>query len=80
MAKTFNEDDFTEVNHVRAMEEELSDLIKRCVALDGFINSEEFEKRISDKRLQELTKAQLRAMKEYRDILFKRIRMFKHEE
>lgn len=80
MSKKFNEDDFTEVNHVRSMEEELSDLIKRCEGLNGFINSEEFEKRIFDKELQELTKAQLRAMKEYRDILFKRIRMFKHEE
>ena len=80
MANKFNEYDFTEVNHVKAMEEELSDLIKRYDGLNGFINSEEFEKRISDKELQELTKAQLRAMKEYRDILFKRIRMFKHEE
>lgn len=80
MANKFNEDDFTEVNHVRAMEEELSDLVKRCDGLSGFINSEEFEKRIFDKELQELTRAQLRAMKEYRDILFKRIRMFKHEE
>ena len=80
MSKKFNEDDFTEVNQVRSMEEELSDLIKRCEGLNGFISSEEFEKRIFDKELQELTKAQLRAMKEYRDILFKRIRMFKHEE
>ena len=80
MSKKFNEDDFTEVNHVNTMEEKLSDLIKRCDGLNGFINSEEFEKRIFDKELQELTKAQLRAMKEYRDILFKRIRMFKHEE
>ena len=51
MANKFNEYDFTEVNHVKAMEEELSDL-----------------------------ELQLSAMKEYRDILFKRIRMFKHEE
>ena len=78
--KKFNEDDFTEVNHVRAMEEEFKELRKRCDGLNSFINSKEFEKRISDKELQELTKAQLRAMKEYRDILFKRIRMFEHEE
>ena len=37
MSKKFNEDDFTEVNHVKAMEEELSDLIKRCDGLNGFI-------------------------------------------
>ena len=78
--KKFNEDDFTEVNHIRAMEEELSDLVKRCDGLRGFINSSEFKKRISDEELQELTKSQLRAMKEYRDILFKRIRMFKNEK
>ena len=45
MANKFNEDDFTEVNHVRVMEEELSDLMKRCEGLNGFINSEEFEKK-----------------------------------
>lgn len=78
--KKFNEDDFTEVNHIQAMEEELSDLVKRCDDLSGFINSSEFKKRISDEELQELTKSQLRAMKEYRDILFKRIRMFKNEK
>ena len=78
--KKFNEDDFTEVNHIRAMEEELSDLVKRCDGLSGFINSSEFKKRISDEELQELTKSQLRAMKDYRDILFKRIRMFKNEK
>lgn len=49
--KKFNEDDFTEGNHIQAMEEELSDLIKRCEGLNGFINSEEFQKRISDKEL-----------------------------
>lgn len=43
--KKFNEDDFTEVNHIRAMEEELSDLVKRCDGLSGFINSSEFKKR-----------------------------------
>lgn len=47
---------------------------------EWFINSSEFKKRISDEELQELTKSQLRAMKEYRDILFKRIRMFKNEK
>lgn len=78
--KKFNEDDFTEVNHIRAMEEELSDLVKRCDGLSSFINSSEFKKRISDEELQELTKKQLSAMKEYRDILFKRIRMFKNEK
>lgn len=78
--KKFNEDDFTEVNHIQAMKEELSDLVKRCDGLSGFINSGEFKKRISDEELQELTKSQLRAMKEYRDILFKRIRMFKNEK
>lgn len=51
VTKKFNEDDFTEVNHIKAMEEELSDI-----------------------------ELQLSAMKEYRDILFKRIRMFKNEK
>ena len=60
--KKFNEDDFTEVNHIQAMEEELSDLVKRCDGLSGFINSSEFKKRISDEELQELRKLQLSAM------------------